>query len=80
MRYQSSVLLGERFAKLLRSIHWWDAVWFRNVDLHCRFRSTPKHGLANLEHLINHKLRLFTYLKQMDVDVNRRDLHPFRGK
>jgi hypothetical protein len=35
--------------------------------------------LGNLEHLINHKHQLFTYLKQMGVDVNTRDLYRFRG-
>jgi hypothetical protein len=35
--------------------------------------------LGNLEHLINHKHQLFTYLKQMGVDVNTRDLYQFRG-
>jgi DinB superfamily len=36
--------------------------------------------LGNLEHLINHKHQLFTYLKQMGVDVNTRDLYQFRGE
>ncbi len=35
--------------------------------------------LGNLEHLINHKHQLFTYLKQMGVDVNTRDLYRFRA-
>lgn len=36
--------------------------------------------LGNLEHLINHKHQLFTYLKQMGVDVSTRDLYHFRGE
>jgi hypothetical protein len=36
--------------------------------------------LGNLEHLINHKHQLFTYLKQMGVEVNSRDLYRFRGE
>jgi hypothetical protein len=35
--------------------------------------------LCNLEHLINHKHRLFTYLKLLNVDVSSRDLYCFRG-
>ena len=35
--------------------------------------------LGNLEHLINHKHQLFTYVKQMGVDVSTRDLYRFRG-
>ncbi len=35
--------------------------------------------LGNLEHLINHKHQLFTYLKMLDVDVTSRDLYQFRG-
>ena len=35
--------------------------------------------LANLEHLINHKHQLFTYLKQMGVPVSTRDLYRFRA-
>jgi hypothetical protein len=35
--------------------------------------------LGNLEHLINHKHQLFTYLKLLDVDVSSRDLYCFRG-
>jgi hypothetical protein len=34
--------------------------------------------LGNLEHLINHKHQLFTYLKQMGVEVSTRDLYRFR--
>jgi hypothetical protein len=34
--------------------------------------------LGNLEHLINHKHQLFTYLQQMGVDVSTRDLYRFR--
>ena len=34
--------------------------------------------LSNLEHLINHKHQLFTYLKQMGLDVGTRDLYRFR--
>jgi hypothetical protein len=34
--------------------------------------------LGNLEHLINHKHQLFTYLKLMGVDVNTPDLYQFR--
>jgi len=36
--------------------------------------------LGNLEHLINHKHQLFTYLKQMGVEVSSRDLYRFRGE
>ena len=36
--------------------------------------------LGNLEHLINHKHQLFTYLKEMGVDVHSRDLYRFRGE
>jgi hypothetical protein len=35
--------------------------------------------LGNLEHLINHKHQLFTYMKQMGVEVNTGDLYRFRG-
>jgi hypothetical protein len=35
--------------------------------------------LGNLEHLINHKHQLFSYLKQMDVLVATPDLYQFRG-
>lgn len=35
--------------------------------------------LGNLEHLINHKHQLFTYLKLMGVDVSSQDLYRFRG-
>jgi hypothetical protein len=35
--------------------------------------------LGNLEHLINHKHQLFTYLKLLDVNVSSRDLYCFRG-
>src|ERR1017187_10163472 len=35
--------------------------------------------LGNLEHLINHKHQLFTYLKMMGVEVGSRDLYRFRG-
>jgi len=35
--------------------------------------------LGNLEHLINHKHQLFTYLKLLNVDVSSRDLYCFRG-
>jgi DinB superfamily len=34
--------------------------------------------LGNLEHLINHKHQLFTYLKEMGVPVESRDLYRFR--
>ena len=34
--------------------------------------------LGNLEHLINHKHQLFTYLKAMGVAVGTRDLYCFR--
>lgn len=34
--------------------------------------------LGNLEHLINHKHQLFTYLKLMGIDVRTRDLYRFR--
>lgn len=36
--------------------------------------------LGNLEHLINHKHQLFTYLKQMGVAVATPDLYRLRGK
>jgi uncharacterized damage-inducible protein DinB len=36
--------------------------------------------LGNLEHLINHKHQLFTYLKQMGVEVGTRDLYRFRAE
>src|SRR5437016_5409684 len=35
--------------------------------------------LGNLEHMINHKHQLFTYLKQMGVPVATPDLYHFRG-
>jgi uncharacterized damage-inducible protein DinB len=35
--------------------------------------------LGNLEHLINHKHQLFTYLKQMGVPVATPDLYRFRA-
>jgi hypothetical protein len=35
--------------------------------------------LGNLEHLINHKHQLFTYLKMMGVEVGSQDLYRFRG-
>jgi len=35
--------------------------------------------LGNLEHLINHKHQLFTYLKQMGVAVSTGDLYRLRG-
>jgi len=35
--------------------------------------------LGNLEHLINHKHQLFTYLKLLVVDVTSRELYHFRG-
>ncbi len=35
--------------------------------------------LGNLEHLINHKRQLFSYLKQMGVAVSTPDLYKFRG-
>lgn len=34
--------------------------------------------LDNLEHLINHKHQLFTYLRLMGVDASSRDLYRFR--
>ena len=36
--------------------------------------------LGNLEHLINHKHQLFTYLKEMGIDVGTRDLYHLRGQ
>jgi hypothetical protein len=33
--------------------------------------------LGNLEHLINHKYQLFSYLKLLGVDVGTRDLYSF---
>jgi len=35
--------------------------------------------LGNLEHFINHKHQLFTYLKRMGVPVGSQDLYRFRG-
>jgi uncharacterized damage-inducible protein DinB len=35
--------------------------------------------LGNLEHLINHKHQLFTYLKEMGVEVGTADLYCLRG-
>jgi len=35
--------------------------------------------LGNLEHLINHKHQLFTYLKEMGVPVGTPDLYRFRA-
>jgi len=35
--------------------------------------------LGNLEHLINHKHQLFTYLKHMGVPVATPDLYRFRS-
>lgn len=35
--------------------------------------------LGNLEHLINHKHQLFTYLKELGVPVATPDLYQFRG-
>ncbi len=35
--------------------------------------------LGNLEHLINHKHQLFTYLKLMGIKVATRDLYSLRG-
>ena len=35
--------------------------------------------LGNLEHLINHKHQLFTYLKLMGAEVGTRDLYHFRN-
>ena len=35
--------------------------------------------LGNLEHLINHKHQLFTYLKQMGMPVATPDLYRFRA-
>ena len=36
--------------------------------------------LGNLEHLINHKHQLFTYLKLMGVEAGSGDLYRFRGE
>ncbi len=36
--------------------------------------------LGNLEHFINHKYQLFTYLKLIGVDAASRDLYVFRGR
>jgi len=36
--------------------------------------------LGNLEHLVNHKHQLFTYLKLMGVPVGTPDLYRFRGE
>jgi len=35
--------------------------------------------LGNLEHLINHKYQLFTYLKLLGASVSSQDLYHFRG-
>lgn len=35
--------------------------------------------LGNLEHLVNHKHQLFTYLKLIGVSVTSQDLYCFRG-
>jgi len=35
--------------------------------------------LGNLEHLINHKHQLFTYLKEMGVELGTSDLYHLRG-
>jgi hypothetical protein len=35
--------------------------------------------LGNLEHLINHKHQLFTYVRLMGVNVTSRDLYRFRA-
>ena len=35
--------------------------------------------LGNLEHLVNHKHQLFSYLKLMGVEIGSRDLYRFRG-
>ena len=35
--------------------------------------------LGNVEHLINHKHQLFTYLRQMGIGVGTADLYVFRG-
>jgi len=35
--------------------------------------------LGNLEHLVNHKHQLFTYLKMLGVSVTSQDLYRFRG-
>ena len=36
--------------------------------------------LGNLEHLINHKHQLFTYLKIMGLEVGTKDLYCFRSR
>ena len=62
--------------------------WLRDADLSRRLRTVfVSHGepvltllLGNLEHLINHKHQLFTYLKMMGVVVDSRDLYRFRGE
>jgi hypothetical protein len=35
--------------------------------------------LGNLEHVVNHKFQLFSYLKRMGVAVGTADLYRFRG-
>ena len=35
--------------------------------------------LGNLEHFMNHKYQLFTYLKLNGIDAGSRDLYEFRG-
>src|ERR1035438_1707203 len=60
----------------------------RDADLSRRLRTVfVSHGepvltllLGNLEHLINHKHQLFTYLRMMGVVVDSRDLYRFRGE
>jgi hypothetical protein len=36
--------------------------------------------LGNLEHIINHKYQLFSYLKMLGVPLGTRDLYVFRGR
>ncbi len=36
--------------------------------------------LGNLEHLVNHKHQLFTYLRLIGVELSSRDLYRFRGE
>jgi hypothetical protein len=36
--------------------------------------------LGNLEHVINHKYQLFSYLKRLGMPLGTRDLYVFRGR
>ena len=36
--------------------------------------------LGNIEHLVNHKHQLFTYLQLMGINIGSKDLYRFRGE